>query len=313
MLKDLNKELTEILELRRRKDRLQRQFELARQQRRKESERLEAQEKQLRKERQDVERLEKLSLTGLFVTILGSKEEQLEKERQEALAASLKYQQSQDALRRIDDDIASLERDLQAVGDPDLRYESVLRQKENLLAQSGDARARRLLEIGEQLSGDQSQQREVAEAITAGKAALGDLRAVIDSLRSAEGWGTWDLLGGGLLATAAKHARIDYASGAVNAAQYSLQTFQRELADIGSQVGDLITISSFDTFADYFFDGLIVDWIVQSKIQESRSRAESMAQQVEQILSRLDSRSKDLEMQLASLNAEKQRILEEAA
>lgn len=41
------------------------------------------------KEQTDVRQLESLSLTGLFYSILGSKEQQLEKERQEALRAQL--------------------------------------------------------------------------------------------------------------------------------------------------------------------------------------------------------------------------------
>ena len=47
--------------------------------------------KQVYKEGRDVKKLEGLSLPGLFLSILGSKEAQLEKERQEYLAAKLKY------------------------------------------------------------------------------------------------------------------------------------------------------------------------------------------------------------------------------
>ena len=45
----------------------------------------------LQKEGADVEKLEGLSLTGLFHTILCDKQKQLEKERQEHLAAKLKH------------------------------------------------------------------------------------------------------------------------------------------------------------------------------------------------------------------------------
>lgn len=50
-------------------------------------------EQQMRKEFEDIENLEKLGMKALFYKVLGSQEEQLEKERQEYLQASLKYDQ----------------------------------------------------------------------------------------------------------------------------------------------------------------------------------------------------------------------------
>ena len=47
----------------------------------------------MRKEFEDIENLEKLGMKALFYKVLGSQEEQLEKERQEYLQASLKYDQ----------------------------------------------------------------------------------------------------------------------------------------------------------------------------------------------------------------------------
>ncbi|WP_077368186.1 hypothetical protein [Anaerosalibacter sp. Marseille-P3206] len=48
-----------------------------------------------------------------------------------------------------------------------------------------------------------------------------------------------------------------------------------------------INISSFDTFADYFFDGLIFDWIVQSKINDSLNRVINLDRKVEKLINLL--------------------------
>ena len=60
---------------------------------------------EMNKESLDVEKLEKMGLSAMFYTILGSREKQIEKERQEALAAQLKYgdmkRQIEDTKRRI--------------------------------------------------------------------------------------------------------------------------------------------------------------------------------------------------------------------
>jgi hypothetical protein len=48
-------------------------------------------------------------------------------------------------------------------------------------------------------------------------------------------------------------------------------------------------IGGFRTFADFFFDGIIADWLVQSKIQEARRQVEDAINQVEWILGSLRS------------------------
>jgi hypothetical protein len=59
-------------------------------------------EVQLESEQADVDKLTKMSLAILFYTILRSKEEQLEAERQQALAAAMKLQEAKQALSRIE-------------------------------------------------------------------------------------------------------------------------------------------------------------------------------------------------------------------
>ena len=48
-----------------------------------------------------------------------------------------------------------------------------------------------------------------------------------------------------------------------------MSQFSRELADIQKNMEISIDICKLLTFADYFFDDLIIDWIVQSKIVDS--------------------------------------------
>ncbi|MDI3482013.1 MAG: hypothetical protein PWQ97_1668, partial [Tepidanaerobacteraceae bacterium] len=49
----------------------------------------------LEKERRDVENLKHLSLANVFATIMGNKDEKLDKEQQEYLAARVEYETSQ--------------------------------------------------------------------------------------------------------------------------------------------------------------------------------------------------------------------------
>ena len=90
------------------------------------------------------------------------------------------------------------------------------------------------------------------------------------------------------------------------------QRVQRELADVQSGESFLIDISSFDTFADFFFDSLIVDWIVQSKIQTSLDRTIQVRQRVESILQRLQNRMQDLQQQVDDLANQRKQLVEKS-
>ena len=48
-----------------------------------------------------------------------------------------------------------------------------------------------------------------------------------------------------------------------------------------------IDVGGFLQFADYFFDGIVADWMVQSKIQKGRKQVQQAIQQVERIRSKL--------------------------
>lgn len=60
-----------------------------------------------------------------------------------------------------------------------------------------------------------------------------------------------------MLATAAKHSHIDDTKEYAYNAKIPLIRFQNELSDVDLTMDIDINIGSFETFANYFFDGLI--------------------------------------------------------
>jgi chromosome segregation ATPase len=268
-------------------------------------------EQKLKSEEEDVERLSHLSLAELFYTILGSKEEQLEKERQEALAARLEYTQVKHAVDSLQQEIEALQSEIASLPDVEALISRLKAEREAAILQAGGANADRLRKIDDQFQDLRKQQKEVQEAVSAGDSALHGLEGVLQSLGSAENWGVWDLLGGGLLADFAKHSRIDDARDQVFAVQELLRRFQRELSDVDMNQNVLITIDSFDRFADTFFDGLITDWIVQSKIQDSLKNVQGLYTRVAQILTSLKQQLASLDQEIARLEADRQAFMEQ--
>ena len=132
-----------------------------------------------------------------------------------------------------------------------------------------------------------NQQKEIDEAIIAGEKALSSLAAAEKSLSSAKNWGIVDLLGGGMLTTFVKRSRMREASDYLAEAQENLRVFRSELSDVEQLDGSLLTGNDFLTFADYFFDGFVADFLVQSRIQETRRKIEQTSSAIREILTRL--------------------------
>lgn len=129
--------------------------------------------------------------------------------------------------------------------------------------------------------------KEVREAINAGERALYSLREAQNNLQSAKNWGIFDMFGGGFLADVMKHSKMNNASTYMENAKYDLQVFQRELRDVYINLDMKVDVSGFLSFADFFFDGIVADYLVQSRIEEARRQVDSAIYQVENILADL--------------------------
>ena len=126
--------------------------------------------------------------------------------------------------------------------------------------------------------------REVREARAAGIRALNSLRRAQKSLDSARNWGIFDLFGGGMISGLMKHSRLSDAQQCIEQARYDLQAFRDELMDVNLPN---IPMDDFLTFADFFFDGFLADFMVQRRINQTRGQVENACRQVEDILRRL--------------------------
>lgn len=130
-------------------------------------------------------------------------------------------------------------------------------------------------------------QKEISEAIYAGERALESLREAEKQLGSAANWGMLDILGGGTISGFMKHMKVNSASQCVENARRDLEMFRDELGDI-RDIKDLhVDIDGFLTFADFFFDGVLADLFVQSKISEGKRNVREAIWRVEGILQRL--------------------------
>lgn len=130
-------------------------------------------------------------------------------------------------------------------------------------------------------------EREIWEARNAAEEALQYLYASQKELNSAGNWGIVDMLGGGMMTTFMKHNKMGKAEQNLQQAKYALQRLQKELRDINTIADVHIEVGDFLRFADFFFDGFVTDWLVQSRINDAKRQINDAISKVRGIISQL--------------------------
>lgn len=229
----------------------------------------------------DVEKLEKVTLTSIYYWLVGQKEDVLDRERADVQAAALKCEAARREKEEVEREIAQRRRRLSELSGCEYQYQELLRQKR---AQMNDPEVE---EWEARAAHYQMQQKELREAISAGRSALHTAESILGSLKNANGFATWDLLGGGMIADLAKHSYLSDAQRQIENLQRQLRQFKTELCDVDFKDAVQLDVGDFLYVADFIFDGLIADWMVKDRIGRAQRQVENTRWQIENMLARL--------------------------
>ena len=234
-------------------------------------------EDQLVLELEDIEKLEKMSITSVFYKVLGSQDEQLEKERQEYLTVSLKHKELKKDIEILEYEHKILSSKVQEIGGHEEQLEKHKKLRLQEIMSTDDQHRRQITGIYREMDDIQGELEELNQANSAGDAALRAIGEVVKHLKDAEQWGNWDMMRKqGAYYSQMKHNAIDKATNAAQQAQHKLKVFDRELVDVNVEQTQLhIKLDGFGRFIDIFFDNLISDWVIQRKIKNALNNVES--------------------------------------
>ena len=268
--------------------------------------------KQVDKESADIETLNKTGVKSLFYKVLGSKEEQLEKERQEYLEANLHYDEARKSLELLEYERNILEEKIKALPVTEHRYQELLKLREEEIIATNPQLAVKIKTIDAQITERQKMIFEVEEALDVGRGAAHLLDRVLNKLNEAVNWGQWDMAGRrGRMSSHMKHRQIDMAKDLAYKAKISLTQFEKELRDIygPENFGLIVTIPTFSSFTDIFFDNLITDWIVQQKIQNTRSGVVSVKDKTLRLMATLEGMIPKIKYEINQLEEARKAVL----
>ena len=252
-----------------------------------------------------VGRLERFGIVSLFFKVIGSHAKRLESRRDERNAAKDRRDAAAKSLAthlEAEEACSSLIASGTAAA---VELARLRGEKEAWLAEHGGPVADELSGRIEAIRQIQGLRAEIEQATAAGRVAHEALAEVLRSLGSAKSWGTFDMLGGGLIATAVKHSKIGKARDELEVAQAAIANFQREAKEVELHLSAAVEIDSFSSFADYFFDGIFFDWAVQSKITRSQESVKDASSQVAKAIESLEHHGKEVSTRLG--DAERQR------
>ena len=258
----------------------------------------------------DVERMEGRSLASYFYQIIGKLDDRLDKERQEALTAKWKLEEAERQLEAIRRDISDTQSRLSAARTAGYLLEQALQEKQNELRNSDSETGNQIRELEQKIAELEARKKEIREAESAGYRAKSICDRILGELDSADGWNTWDLIGGGgILTHMAKHSHLDEAQDLIPELQDRLRRFKTELADIQISVSSQVNVDGFLRFADYFFDGLLADFAMKEKIERSQGSVSHTKRQVTKALDTLREMEKATDQELAQRKGQLEDLL----
>ena len=264
------------------------------------------------KEERDVEKLEKLTWSSVMAALRGNKEEDLDREKREAYAARLRLQEAERQLAEIRSEIRMRQDRLSMSADCERKYQALLLEKAEEARKQNPVLAEKLTELERRELGLVSRKKELDEAIDAGRQTMDHIRAAIVDLDDAEGWSTWDILGGGLIVDAMKYSSMDDAQQKMEQVQSGLRRYQAELADVARTAAFDLQPDGFLQFADFFWDGIFADLAVRDHIGQSQNRMQNLREQVQQIQTGLERELAETEQELKKLQEEKNELIRNA-
>lgn len=265
---------------------------------------------QLKKEEKDVEKLENKGIRPLFYKILGDKEKQLETERQEYLAISLKY----NALRE-EIEVLEYEKDLlqkKSLDYPKIKteVESLKKERQAELLQSGNPRRGEVALVLQKYDNAVVLGKELTEAIESAEHAFKNLGGLSQILRQAMDWGRWQGRGQSGYAEMMKRTKLSEASRALAITQRSLDHFTKEMEDLGEKnMRFILNFHELNKFTDYFLDNLITDWIIQQKIRNTLNSVLVVKDKISRINQSLKIEHNNNSQNLSELLKERDNIL----
>lgn len=260
----------------------------------------------------DVDELQKDKFSHTLLKLIRLYEGKVNKETQEMLSAKLEYDKAAERVKQLAQEKAELAKKISELAADKRLFDTEYIQRENLIKSKISQQAfssyteleRQQFELTKQIA-------ETDEALHAASRVISAAANAVNHLKSAEGWATYDVWGGGgILSHMAKYDHIDDAKAELNRLSSLMKDFENELRDVNLyDVCAYAGIDSTTRAVDFWFDNIFTDLNVRDKIRDDMYQIQKLMGQTDQICNKLKNNKEQIKKMLSEAEIKKNRLV----
>ncbi|MFX0021585.1 MAG: zinc-ribbon domain-containing protein [Candidatus Hermodarchaeota archaeon] len=238
------------------------------------------------KEKKDYDTLLKVSFSSLKARLSGDLDDKKRKEETEYLEALANFEFVEKEYIKLEKEVKEIQNEITRIQASKSKIPAIEAEMETILAKITAGKTTEKLKKLENQYGELQQEisktQDIENRFKEAESLLGEaenyLNNSVNSLRSAEGLGTWDtFFRGGFFIDSMKHGNLDRARQEINQAQ-SLVRRAKDLVDVIDDI--YIDFEAPNLFFDMFFDNFFFDMFGNMKITRTRERVENSLYQL---------------------------------
>ena len=262
----------------------------------------------MNEEHEDVIKLEKKSIISLFRNILGNQIEQLERERQEYLQAVLEYNSIANEINLLRYEEEILNSKLIDTTELKSQLDYYLKVKEQKLLFNDAEQSKLIKEINSDIDILHTFKRELKEAKLVAVVVDKIMIKAFTKLKKVKDFEYKKMNGAGRNSSYTKKSFIDSAIKDASEINFYLGKLDSELSDVYTQY-TFFSIYKYQNFVDSFYDNLITDWVLQSKLKNAINCLQSADDQIKRIIATLNNDLDKTEESIKSKIAAKRELV----
>ena len=223
---------------------------------------MEDRKKEYEQEQAESDDLQSATLTLLFYSLLGVKEDKLSKEESEALAAKAAYETAKAELDHVLSKQVELRAEIRSLGNCERHYEEMLVEKKAWLLANKEAVNAEVEALEAEKAAIIRDSQELKEAMESGQYALRVARSVMDALAKAKMLNFNDVVGDrrhrGAVDSAFRESEVDYEKhSTLVRLDNSIQTLGKYLREFAAELKDVADLPMEHLPETRFSDGLL--------------------------------------------------------
>ena len=265
---------------------------------------MEDRKKEYEQEQEESDTLQSATLTLLFYSLLGVKEDKLSKEESEALAAKAAYETAKAELDHVLNRQVELRAEIRSLGNCERYYEEMLAEKKAWLLANKEAVNAEVEALEAEKAAIMADSKELKEAMESGQYALRVARSIIAALQSAHLLSIEDTMpsgrGGRSIGASVRDDEIDVKKrNALVRLNNSVQSLDKYLQDFAAELKDVSDIpmeyqlpttrfGSTLMFIDRWVDDLISEIVVDAKLNAMEKQMRPLLDAITPIVAGLE-------------------------